>query len=972
MSEPADTWHRGRIPAYQTFADPTTFHTGSVAVKGRNAPVPIRVVPFMNHTEKIPVGVGLCHSRSARPSSLKSVFVDTSVYAGDVTCVFVYVIVPVTVVPVKFHADTCPVAELYSASSSSPSLFASTAARPKTPEDVVEMVKGGPISDETRAIRSSPRAVAKAPTGVAVEAPKDWKADRRVWAGAAGIAALLVIGVFMSNRPGADAPATGTQQAPAPPVAAPAIKARPSLVVLGITNATQDAESEALSIVISELLTHSLAIDGKLRVLPSQEALRAARELDLGTASPSPSQLAQLRSLLGANYVITGAASGLGSGDDRLVRLELNLVDLASGKTVAQSSTTGTATALPDLVARGSENARKFLALAPVTADQGAAISASWPATPDTSRLSAEGLSMLRRADFKGARTAFEKAVRLSPDHPVPHAGLASSLASLGYAGQAKEEAATALGLTDKLAPETRLWMNAQLQETSKDWKAAAQTYGALLALAPDNLDYGVRLAEAQSSGSMAKEALQTIQTLRTLPLPLSADPRLDLAVARAYQRLGDFKQQLAFATTAGQAATKTGARLVAANAKLVESNAQERLGDRAAAARACQEAQRLFEAAGDKSGSARALELVALGVYRGGDLDGANKLFERVLAMHTETGDSLGMSRARTNLAIIAYKQGAVAKSERLDAEALATLREIGAKGDVATTLNNIAIRLQNSGDLGGAQKKYKEALDVFTEISDRRRQATTLGNLAEVMAARGDLKNSEAMLNEGLATWRELGEQGEAAYVLARLGDLAAVRGDLIVARDRFDEALKIQQEMKERLAMAETKVSMARLALSAGKPSDAETLAREAEEVLRAEKSADSQLLAGVALAEAQLALNKTSEARETAKALAASAPQSSNANVRATYAILSARLQAAGGDVAGAVASLDKARQAAAKDNLLEQVLRTRLVAGQIEMTGGREKAGRARLLALAKEAEAGGFGLIGRLAKEAAK
>ena len=841
--------------------------------------------------------------------------------------------------------------------------------RPRTPEDVVAMVKTSHRDDETHAIRSSPRAVSKnAAPPIAVESPKDWMRDRRVWAGGAGLVLLLAVSLYVSSRqtPTGSTPAEGS---PAPAAAATLVKLRPSVVLLGITNASQDPDLDWLGTATSEILNATLSIDPKLRVLPAQETLRATRELDISPGLPAPSQLARLRVLLGVDFAVIGTAAPLGSGEDRLIRLELTLLDLATGRTVPPSQATGPATALHDLVERGSEDVRKALKSAPLTPDGTGHIRAAWPTDMGSSRFTATGLLKFRKADFAGARTDFEKAAELSSEDSVPRSGLAQALLSLGNAARAKEEAERALVLTDKLSPENKLWVNAQLQEIGRQWKEAASTYGSLVALAPDNIDYGLKLAEAQASGGAAKEALQTIDTLRALPKPLSDDPRLDLVAARAYQRLGDSKQQLAFATSAAQKATRHNARLVAANAKILESIAQDALGDRAASGRASEEATRLFEAAGDKTGLARALERVANSIFRGGDLEGSRKLFERALTLHTEMGDNLGMSRARLNLANIAYRQGNATRADKLDAEALATFRQVGAKSEMASALNNIASRLHRSGDLAGAQKKYNEALLVFIEIGDRRRTATLLTNLAEVMATRGDLKDAETPLNDSLATWRELGEQGEVAYVLARLGDLAYARGDLIVARDRLDEAVRIQQELKERLTLAETKLSIARTALASGKAAEAETIAREAEEVLRSEKAADSQTLASLLIVESQLAQNKGVEARKALEPLAATAAASSNADVRVTFAILKAHVDAAGGDVACAITSLDRARQAAAKDKLVDHEFRIRLAAGEIEMKGGREKAGRARLQALAKEAEAKGFGLVARKARE---
>lgn len=841
--------------------------------------------------------------------------------------------------------------------------------RPKSPEEVLDLVKSGGRSDETRAISSSPRASVGSAVGAA-GLHGAWQSDRRLWAALIGLVGLVLVGTTF--WPGsARAPVTTEGESSTPPVAVPSIKARPSLVILGIGAATPGGGDEWLGLAISEVLGASLASDGKLRVPPNSEGQRVSRELDLGPAVPSPSQIAQIRVMLGADFGVVGSVSPMESGSERLIRLELTLLDLTAATTLASSSAVGTEAALTDLTMRASEALRKPLALSPLTATRAKELDAFWPTPAPAARLAAEGWLKLQRSDFRGARLAFEQAVRLAPKHPMPHAGLASALSSMSYAAEAKSEAAIAVGLMGDLSQEQRLWLSGQALEAGRNWKDASQSYQTLLTLAPDNLDYGVRLAETQNLDGKAQEALQTLARLRGLPKALSADPRIDLAAARAHQRMGDLKSQLTLAAAASQAALKQNARTVAANALLVESHAHESLGDRAAARRAAEEAQRLFEAAGDRTGAARALERVALGIYRSGDLDGSRRLFDRALTMHAENGDTAGMSRARSNLANIAYRQGDRAAAERLDTEAIAGFRQVGARAEMAAAFNNIATRLHTAGDLSGAQKRYKEALDVFIEIKDRRRVALTLGNLAEVWSARGELKNAEATLEDSLAAWRELGDQGEAAYTVTRLGDVATLRGDLIVARDRFDEALRIQEDLKERLAMAETRVSMARLAMVSGKATEAETLARAAEEVLRSEQAGDAQTLASLALAEALLAQGKLAEAKERARALMEAATASGNAGLAADYSILSARILAASGDTTGALAALEKSRLANSRNTLVEHDFRIRLAAGQIEIKGGRAKTGRTQLLALAKEANARGFGLVSRLAAEAA-
>ncbi len=839
--------------------------------------------------------------------------------------------------------------------------------RPRTPEEVVEMVKVSHAGDETHAIRSSPRIASKAAAAPgAVEIPKDWRRDPRAWGGAVGMIGLVVVGLYLASRT-SQAP-TGPESDPTPLVAAQSVKARPSILVL---NFDTDGPHGSIGTAVEEVARVALAANSKVRVLPSQEALRAIRELGLGPTPPSPSSLAQIRVLLGVDFVLSGTASALEGGEERLVRAEMSLFDARSGQRVALSQATGAESSLPDLVRRAQADTRKALSLEDPQGEAIAHIEAAWPASPEVSRLTADGVTRLRNADYIAARDAFTGALASTSDHWAPHAGLAQALASLGYAAKAGDQATLAIGLSDRLAPEQRLWVNAQMEETRRDWAGAVKSYRSLLDLAPDNLDYGIRLADAQISGGRAGEALETIQALRRLPDPLAQDARLDLTTARAYRALGDTKQQLDFATRAEQRAMRQQSRITAAAALMLKSVAQEALGDRRAGSQSSEQAQRLFEAAGDANGTARAIERTAASAYAGGDLEGARRLYERVLTLHKKSGDRASLARVVQNLASLAYRQGDRKKADALDNESIAAFREIGAKAEIAGTLNNIAIRLQTAGDLAGAQKKYTEAIATFSDIGDRRGVASALGNVAEVLLARGELKNAEGMLEESLTTWRELGDSSYVAYILGKLGDLAVMRGDLLVARGHYDEALKTQESLKEGLASAETRLALARLSLWAAKPSEAEAFARDAEEVLRAEKAADGQILARSLVAEAQLAQGKVREAKETAEQLTTSAPQSRDANARVAFAILSARLLAEGGDVPGALGALERARTAAAKDKLADHELRVRLAAGEIEMKGGRERAGRARLGTLAKDAEAKGFGLIARKAREAA-
>src|SRR4029079_11197775 len=97
---------------------------------------------------------------------------------------------------------------------------------------------------------------------------------------------------------------------------------------------------------------------------------------------------------------------------------------------------------------------------------------------------------------------------------------------------KAREAAKKAVALGDSLPAEQRQLLAARLHELMRDWEAAIADYRSLFRDASDNLEYGLLLAEAQISGGQQREALATVDSLKALPAPLSADPRIDLAAA--------------------------------------------------------------------------------------------------------------------------------------------------------------------------------------------------------------------------------------------------------------------------------------------------------------------------------------------------------------------------------------------------------------------------------------------------------
>ena len=131
--------------------------------------------------------------------------------------------------------------------------------------------------------------------------------------------------------------------------------------------------------------------------------------------------------------------------------------------------------------------------------------------------------------------------------------------------------------------------MQGQYYETSYDSDKAIATYRALFGAASDNLDYGLKLANAQISGGKAQDAQGTIANLRKMPSPERDDLRIDLAETRAAHWLSDFKREQAIAVHIVEEGQKQGARLLVARARLSECSALRNLGEVQGAITACQ-----------------------------------------------------------------------------------------------------------------------------------------------------------------------------------------------------------------------------------------------------------------------------------------------------------------------------------------------------------------------------------------------
>jgi tetratricopeptide (TPR) repeat protein/TolB-like protein len=745
---------------------------------------------------------------------------------------------------------------------------------------------------------------------------------------------------------------------------APQVSWRRSVAVVGFRNLSGKPDEAWLSTALSEMLTTELAAGEQLRTVPGENVARMKSDLSLVDGDSFGAEtLARIRKRLGTDLVVLGSYLATGKNNDDKIRLDLRLQDTAAGETIALLSETGTQSELLDLVSRTGAELRQKLGVGGVSASEEPNVRASLPTKPEAARLYSEGLAKLRLFESQQARDLLERAVLADPNHAPSHAALASALSALGYDAKAQEQAKKAFELSSNLSRQEKLSIEAGYRELVRDWPKAIESYRTLWGFFPDNVDYGLRLANAQTDGGQGNEALKTIQVLQQLPPPATDDARIDLAESKAASALGDFKHAQSAAVRAAQKGQAQAANLVVAQALIAQGGASERLGQSDEAMKTFTQAQQLFTAAGNQRGAAVAVQRIGDVFYDKGDYDAARKRFEESLATFRRLGAQQNTSSALNRIGNVFYELSNLEQARNYYEQGLKIDREVGDKAGIAGGLGNLANVLDGLGDLKGAVQLQRECLQAFTEVGDKRGMGSTLNNLAVVLQEIGDLPTAKLNYEQAIRVQKETAHRRGEAFATFGLSEVYLAEGDLAEARKYSEQSLRMRQEIGETLHVALSNVQMANLALEEGQPDHAEKLVRGSIPEFEKQSAWDLESNAYAILARAAVEQKDLQTARDAADRSTALAHKAGNRPPIFDAELATARVLSAEGKTAEAMSTLQGVLADAKKFGYVPYQLEARLALGQVEMKSGKVVAGRSRLSALEKEARAKDFNLI---------
>lgn len=615
---------------------------------------------------------------------------------------------------------------------------------------------------------------------------------------------------------------------------------RPTVAVLGFRNLSGDPRRNWLSTALSEMLTTELAAGSKVRMVSGEEIARVKDSL----SSDDPTgdrNLQQIHELLGAELVVVGSYLSLGEDANSKIRIDLRVVRAPSGDSVASLAEVGTEEHLFDLVSLMGGKLRRNLGWSDPSPEESKAVQALQPSGPEAARLYAEGLARLRTFDSEGARDLLQQAAEVDPRSAVIRSALSLAWIGLGHDAQAREEAEKAVQLSAALPKEERLAIEARFREAKQDWNKASDLYRSLWTFYPDNLEYGLRLANNLSVAGRNPEARTTVASLRKLPSPLRDDPRIDLVEAQIARRLGDPVGELRAARIALEKGQRLEQTQVLGEALLLQGDALYTQGRPEDSIASLHQAQKIFAEAGNQAALARTFNRIGAVMMDTGDFSGAEEHYQQALAIAQRLGSSELIATQTLALGFVAADLGDLERARQLTQQAHERFVGLGEQLYQTRSLYKLGEISWELGDLKGARQLYEEVLTQARKSGNRVEEARALNGLGEIFAASGELTEARSRQEQAFAMARSYGDPFLAASYLASLGQTFMLQGDLPGARRRLELALQTKRQVRDRLGTAQALTVLSQISYEQGNLDLARRYAAEANPIRAALVSA-----------------------------------------------------------------------------------------------------------------------------------
>jgi len=244
-----------------------------------------------------------------------------------------------------------------------------------------------------------------------------------------------------------------------------------------------------------------------------------------------------------------------------------------------------------------------------------------------------------------------------------------------------------------------------------------------------------------------------------------------------------------------------------------------------------------LYRELNDKFGIAQCLDNLGSHRLMKGDYQQAKMIWEEDLALRKELGDKDGIAWTLTCLGELAFWQGDLEQARTLYAESQNVFREVGNQWAVSMTISGMGSIVLAQGNFEQAAKLYEEALAFGRDMGDLNAIASRRYDLARVAWSRGDYDMAAKFYDETLRfIRRELNNRGAIAGTLYELGEVAWAQGNLELAAKQYEESLAIGREIGAQFTVAVALNGLGKVARSRGEYDKAQALHKEALTILQ----------------------------------------------------------------------------------------------------------------------------------------
>lgn len=147
---------------------------------------------------------------------------------------------------------------------------------------------------------------------------------------------------------------------------------------------------------------------------------------------------------------------------------------------------------------------------------------------------------------------------------------------------------------------------------------------------------------------------------------------------------------------------------------------------------------------------------------------------------------------------ALAHYKRGELDQAEQLYRKSLAINERLGRQEGIASAYGNLGVIYQDREDLDKAEQMYRKALEIDEQLGGPEGMANAYGNLGIIYGMQGKLDEAEQMHRKALAAFQRFGGQEGMANQYGNLGGIYQTRGDIEKTRELWTKARDLYQKI------------------------------------------------------------------------------------------------------------------------------------------------------------------------------